>query len=450
MATRKDMYKAIFQTDSNCFSFIFEKPHRELSADYFRDLEKLLGREKVDLYKSLSLFHNRLCESESDTEINNLREIATHYRRVHTGHIPLTSILPEFLPSQPEQSWRLIQMNMIVDFEGDLDYGIIELMSAEVYLSLEEFPRRGIWINARTILNITYAYLLFESRIRNKKIVCRDECLFFEIENYYLINLEKSKCAQQYTSRSASTCGSGSGKVTLFLPSVHMQKRNASYQVYVEPIFDPLFNSSSRDNPPTPSKGQAMKILVAEYVYEFCPPSAPGGKARLSTHISSQAFFCQTPVEFSGTSLKLNYGFALGDFYFISFKSLLLYGKGNISLKKFFIHLSNISFPEGKETTFFEKKAETSGHSIEIDTFYRMDIFDPSDLEFNFWVIPFCHNFDSPENCRSFFKEKQGSFKTKDVEGLHIRKTGQLTLHFEFENELTNSIYIHMVQHTNF
>lgn len=410
-------YETIFSHSDINFSFIFEKNHKDFNNDYFRDMGKLLKKEKNQLLDDLFIIPN---EYKYDLELIDLNFLKAKYLR-----LPPSMLQSDFFSKIGISENNLInenirhisfliefnlhEFNLNTDFESMLCYFLSEMFVYSHLTYLEDGDRGRI-----LVFSTSYMYLLLESHFNQKKIIFdRNKNIFyFEIVNQIILKMRTLKLFRTW------------GKYYDKISDRHISFRQniTKYNLFlnVEYSRNKIINNNNN------TKYLDNLNFMTEYIYYI---SFMNDDIYLM-HLCQLKFrFYLSMKNYSNNKLtlhaKFNWPFKYG-----TIMAIYLFSYTNISLKNF-----SIGFVESTE-------------KFEINNFFKVN-FSEYDIHLDVCIIPFCKDFSSYENLSNFFKENQGKFIENNIEGFHLRNSGEIIIEMEFEEELKNEIYINILNIDN-
>lgn len=431
-----DRYLAIFPNEGKNYSLISEKLEKEFERDSFRDIEKLLKKEKNNLLDIIFDVNQGGAEtSEADLDLADLNVIKTGFHRIPTE----TVCLLEFGDPKESVNENINQVNFIVQFHGtgtrqnfvvsqntpnssgyhDCGWDLLSMMSDLMSLAKVNLCPHESAYGQNLLLSFSFAYLLVESHFNGKKIVydTKSNTLFFEVVNEYIINYKTNKFSKFWVDIYDN-----------LTQSVVLKFSNPTslYEMYLKYIH-------CRERIITKKKTILNPIYLGELIFII---HFDNGNVSLCPKVVVLTNKMRYVLEdILSTKFSLNLLFHCLDEFFtiLTIPAIFVYSKSYFGIKK--VHVRFIQDTKESETK----------ESAEIHDFFKLDLFKTCDLYIDFYIIPFCQSFSSYENCRDFFREKRGIFKPEDVGGLHVRRDCRIIFDFEFEHEIRDDIFIHVL-----
>ena len=418
---------------------MLEKMEPEFEKDSFRNISKLLKKEKNDLLDTIfDASQNGAGTTGMDFDLADLDHLKAGYHR-----IPLGTVCPlEFGSPNESVKENMNQVNFIIQFKlRSTRPNLVVLSNApnasrglrceyDVLLMLSDlFSLAKVDLNSNAnasgkglLLSFSFAYLLLESHFNGKKIVfdTKSDTLYFEIVNEYLLKYQTNKFSKFWTDIfDSTTC-----RIAL-----KFSNPGCTYDIYQKHIH-------CRERIITKKKTIPNPIYLRELIYIiYCDD----GNISLWPNLvlpPDRLKYALEDISRTKFSLAMQFYLSSEDFTTLTFHAIFLYSRNFISLKRFLVrHIQSTNELETKGTV----------ETTEVHDFFKLDLFMNCGLDLDFYVIPFCRNFSSYENCLNFFKEERGIYKAEDVGGLHLRRDCRIIFDFEFDCEIRDDIFIHIL-----
>jgi hypothetical protein len=434
-----ERYLTIFPGDRKNYCFMSEKMEQEFEKDSFREMGKLLKKEENHLLDIIfDVSHSVAGTTGMDLDLSDLDSLKTGYQKISLGIVcPL-----EFVSQNENVSENINQVNFIVQFKGtstrpnlvvlskapnasrglECENDVLMMLSDLISLTKVHLNSDGSVSEESPLLSFSFAYLLLESHFNGKKIVfdTQSNSLYFEMINEYLLKYQTNKFSKFWADIfDHTTCSI----------ALKFSNLGCTYDMYQKHIHCRERIITERKTIPNP-------IYLGELIFTiYCDD---GNISLWPTVALPPSRLRYSLDDISRTKFSLNMQFYLENetYSTLTIPAILLYSRDFISLKRFFVrHIQNTNVLETKETL----------ERTEVHDYFKLDHFMDCVMDLDFYIIPFCSNFSSYENCLNFFKEERGIYKMEDVSGLHLRRDCRIVFDFEFYSEIRDDIFIHIL-----